>query len=63
MDGEGSSKIATVTCYGHSCTAIQNGHPIRLCTDCHMAQHSDLSDPDLHIYQSEWAGIVGVASY
>ena len=49
---EDSIKRASVTCYGDTCTAIQNGYPIRLCHDCHIAQHDQLNDP-LHIYQSE----------
>uniref|UniRef100_A0A1X7UW71 Uncharacterized protein n=1 Tax=Amphimedon queenslandica TaxID=400682 RepID=A0A1X7UW71_AMPQE len=50
-EGEGSSKSATVTCFGETCTAIQNGHPIRLCNDCHQEQHKGITQSDLHIYQ------------
>jgi hypothetical protein len=45
-----SIKRAAVTCYGESCTAIQNGYPIRLCHECHMEEHTHINDP-LHIYQ------------
>ena len=47
---ENNVNKAVVTCYDDSCTAIQNGQPIRMCNSCHSKQHKDLNDPT-HIYQ------------
>ena len=47
---------ADVTCYDSSCTAIQQGQPIRMCRDCHNKQHKDLED-SRHIYQGKWEGL------
>ena len=41
---------AEVTCYDSSCTAIQNGQPIRMCRDCHSKQHREIDD-HRHIFQ------------
>ena len=48
----GKDKVnkAVVTCYDDSCTAIQNGQPIRMCFSCHSKQHKELNNPT-HIYQ------------
>ena len=48
--GQETASRAEVTCFGESCTAIQNGQPVRMCMDCHSKQHADLQDPS-HIYQ------------
>ena len=41
---------AEVTCYDSSCTAIQNGQPIRMCRDCLNKQHGEIDD-HTHIFQ------------